>query len=103
MVLGLAGAGNIGVVLDSLFAPRLATVYGWPNIFGLAVIPAVVVFVIYVLVSRERPRTGAPPKKLRDYLALLRDQDAHWFCFYYTVSFAGFVGLASSYIPIFKD
>jgi NNP family nitrate/nitrite transporter-like MFS transporter len=103
MVLGLAGAGNIGVVLDSLFAPRLATVYGWRNVFGLAVIPAVVVFVIYVLVSRESPRTGAPPKRLSDYLALLRDQDAHWFCFYYTVSFGGFVGLASSYVLIFKD
>jgi MFS transporter, NNP family, nitrate/nitrite transporter len=103
MVLGLAGAGNIGVVLDSLFAPRLATVYGWRNVFGLAVIPAVVVLVIYVLVSRESPRTGAPPKRLGDYLALLRDQDAHWFCFYYTVSFGGFVGLASSYVLIFKD
>jgi len=103
MVLGLAGAGNIGVVLDSLLAPRLATVYGWRNVFGLAVIPAVVVFVIYVLISRDSPRTGAPPKQLRDYLSLLRDQDAHWFCFYYTVSFGGFVGLASSYVLIFKD
>ena len=102
VVLGLAGAGNIGVVIDSLLAPRLATVYGWRNVFGLAVIPAVIVFVIYVLVSRESPRT-APPRKLSDYLSLLRDQDAHWFCFYYTISFGGFVGLASSYVLIFKD
>ncbi len=49
---GLAGASNIGVVLDSLLAPRLATAYGWRTVFGLAVIPAVVVLVIYVLVSR---------------------------------------------------
>ena len=102
-VLGLAGAGNIGVVLDSLLAPRLATAYGWRTVFGLAVIPAVVVLVIYVLVSRESPRSGTPPRRLTDYLALLRDQDAHWFCFYYTVSFGGFVGLASSYVLIFKD
>ena len=29
VVMGLAGAGNIGVVLDSLIAPRLAKAYGW--------------------------------------------------------------------------
>ena len=103
MVMGLAGAGNIGVVIDSLLAPRLATAYGWRAVFGLALIPAVVVFLIYVLVSREKPQSGAPPRRFVDYLRLLKDQDAHWFCFYYTVSFGGFVGLASSYVLIFKD
>jgi NNP family nitrate/nitrite transporter-like MFS transporter len=34
---------------------------------------------------------------------LLKDKDAHWFCFYYTVSFGGFVGLASSYVLYFKS
>ena len=29
LVMGLAGAGNIGVVIDSLLAPRLAARYGW--------------------------------------------------------------------------
>jgi len=33
----------------------------------------------------------------------LRTTDAHWFCFYYTVSFGGFVGLASSYVIYFKS
>ena len=41
-------------------------------------------------------------KKVTDYLTLLKDPDAHWFCFYYTISFGGFVGLASSYVLYFK-
>ena len=53
VVMGLAGAGNVGVVLDSLFAPRLAAAYGWKSVFGFALIPAVLVLVIYVLFSRE--------------------------------------------------
>jgi NNP family nitrate/nitrite transporter-like MFS transporter len=38
-VMGLAGAGNIGTVLDALLAPRLAAAYGWKNVFGMALIP----------------------------------------------------------------
>ena len=102
VVMGLAGAGNIGVVLDSLFAPRLAAAYGWKSVFGVALIPAVLVLIVYVLVSREA-RVDVKKKQLADYLHLLKDRDAHWFCFYYTVSFGGFVGLASSYVLYFKS
>jgi len=101
VVMGLAGAGNVGVVLDSLFAPRLAAAYGWKSVFGLAIIPAVLVLVIYVLFSREA-QVEVKKKRLADYFNLLKDKDAHWFCFYYTVSFGGFVGLASSYVLYFK-
>jgi len=38
-----------------------------------------------------------------DYWTLLKQRDAHWFCFYYTISFGGFVGLASSYVLYFKS
>ena len=102
IVMGLAGAGNIGVVLDSLFAPRLAAAYGWRSVFGLALLPAVVVLVTYVVVSKEA-KVEVKRKRLVDYLNLLKDKDAHWFCFYYTVSFGGFVGLASSYVLYFKS
>jgi NNP family nitrate/nitrite transporter-like MFS transporter len=101
VVMGLAGAGNIGVVLDSLFAPRLAAAYGWRSVFGFALIPAVVVLVVYMLFSREAPGE-VKKKRLEDYLHLLKERDAHWFCFYYLVSFGGFVGLASSYVLYFK-
>jgi MFS transporter, NNP family, nitrate/nitrite transporter len=102
VVMGIAGAGNIGVVLDSLFAPRLAQTYGWQAVFGLALIPAVLVLLIYLLFAKEPPNTGRK-REFSDYLNLLKTSDAHWFCFYYTVSFGGFVGLASSYVIYFKS
>jgi len=101
VVMGLAGAGNVGVVLDSLFAPRLAAAYGWKSVFGLAIIPAVLVLIVYMVFSREA-QVEVKKKRLADYFNLLKDKDAHWFCFYYTVSFGGFVGLASSYVLYFK-
>jgi NNP family nitrate/nitrite transporter-like MFS transporter len=101
VVMGLAGAGNIGVVLDSLLAPRLAEAFGWKNVFGFALVPALVVLVCYALFSREAPGE-VKQRKISDYWTLLKDRDAHWFCFYYTISFGGFVGLASSYVIYFK-
>lgn len=97
VVMGLAGAGNIGVVLDSLLAPRLAETFGWKNVFGFALVPALLVLICYAVISKEAPGE-VKKKKLSDYWTLLKDRDAHWFCFYYTISFGGFVGLASSYV-----
>ncbi|HEY1792059.1 MAG TPA: MFS transporter [Opitutaceae bacterium] len=101
MVMGIAGAGNVGTVLDALLAPRLAAAYGWRTVFALALIPAAAVLVTYALFSRNPP-ARAKPRRLARYLSLLSEPDAHWFCFYYTVSFGGFVGLASSYVLYFK-
>src|SRR5947209_5155853 len=39
LALGIAGAGNSGTVVATLFAPRLAEAYGWHAVFGLAIIP----------------------------------------------------------------
>lgn len=101
VVMGLAGAGNIGTVVDALVAPRLAAAYGWHAVFGLMLIPAFLVLLVYAIFSREA-RTDFKKKTIGDYFTLLKDRDAHWFCFYYMVSFGGFVGLASSYVLYFK-
>ncbi len=101
VVMGLAGAGNVGVVIDYLLAPRIAKAYGWQNVFGFALIPALLVFVAYILMAKDAP-VEVKKKKLGDYLNLLKEKDSHWFCFYYTVSFGGFVGLASYYVLYFK-
>jgi NNP family nitrate/nitrite transporter-like MFS transporter len=102
LVMGLAGAGNVGTVLDALFAPRVAAAFGWRTVFGLALIPAILVLVTYVILSKEAS-VAFRKKRLMDYFNLLKERDAHWFCFYYTVSFGGFVGLASSYVLYFKS
>lgn len=100
-VLGLAGAGNIGVVLDALVAPRLANAYGWRAVFGFSLIAAVVVLVVYAVFSREAPME-VKQRKLSDYWQLMRDRDTHWFCFFYTITFGGFAGLAASLVMYFK-
>ncbi len=102
IVLGLAGAGNVGVVIDAILAPRLAAAYGWNTVFGLALIPLLVVLVAYVLASKDAP-VKVPKKSPRDYVKLLREKDAHWFCFFYTISFGGFSGLAGSLIIYFTS
>jgi len=102
LVMGLAGAGNVGVVIDSLFAPRLAQAYGWHSVFGLALIPILAVLAIYTIFSKDAP-VEVKPKRLSDYFELLKQQDAHWFALYYTVSFGGFVGLASSFVLYFTS
>ena len=102
VVMGLAGAGNIGTVIDALFAPRLAAAFGWRAVFGLMLAPAALVLLAYAIFSKEAP-VDFKRKRLKDYFALLKDKDAHWFCFYYTISFGGFVGLASSYVLYFKS
>ena len=93
--LGIAGAGNSGTVLAALFAPSLAQAYGWQNVFGFALIPLIPVFIFYLIVAKDSPECP-PPKPLTEYLKVLRDRDAWWFMFFYSVTFGGFVGLASS-------
>jgi NNP family nitrate/nitrite transporter-like MFS transporter len=100
--LGIAGAGNSGTVLAALFAPGLAAAFGWNNVFGLALIPLAIVFVLYLVLARDSPDCP-PAKPLADYLKILRDRDAWWFMFFYSVTFGGFVGLASSLTIYFND
>lgn len=102
VVLGLAGAGNVGVVIDHLLAPRLAASWGWQSVFGWALIPLALAFVLYAVFSKEPPGEFKR-KKLSDYAKLLAERDAHWFCFFYTISFGGFVGLASAFAIYFTD
>jgi NNP family nitrate/nitrite transporter-like MFS transporter len=93
--LGIAGAGNSGTVLAALFAPSLAAAFGWINVFGLALIPLLAAFIVYVVWAKDSP-TAPPPKGWMEYLEVLRMGDAWWFMFFYSVTFGGFVGLASS-------
>lgn len=99
MALGLAGAGNSGTVLSSLFVPMLAVALGWNNVLGLAAIPLSGVFLFFVMFAKNSPNSP-PAKSLTDYGRVLRQGDAWWLMFFYSVSFGGFVGL-SSFLPIY--
>jgi len=95
VALGIAGAGNSGTVLASLFAPTLAKMVGWQNVIGLAALPLAVAFVVYLIFAKDSP-DQPPPKSLPEYLAVLREPDSWWFMLFYGVTFGGFVGLSSS-------
>lgn len=100
--LGIAGAGNSGTALAALFAPGLAVAYGWNNVFGLALIPLAIALVVYITMAKDAP-DAPPPKSLGQYLSVLKDKDAWWFMFFYSVTFGGFVGMASSLTIYFND
>jgi NNP family nitrate/nitrite transporter-like MFS transporter len=100
--MGIAGAGNSGTVLAALFAPALATAFGWNNVFGLALIPLVLVLIIFAGVARNAPNRP-PAKSTSDYLKALGDRDSWWFMFFYSVTFGGFLGLASTLPGYFHD
>jgi len=96
VVLGIAGAGNIGVVIDFLFAPKIAEIWGWESVFGVGAAMSIVVIIAYAFLAKDAPADvyTARPKKLKDYAKLLKDKDTWWFNLFYAVSFGGFVGFA---------
>jgi NNP family nitrate/nitrite transporter-like MFS transporter len=102
LALGIAGAGNSGTVLASLFAPRLAELFGWRNVFGLALIPVVLTLIAFTLLAKESPNQPKP-KTLLSYLGLFKEVDTLWFSFFYSITFGGFVGLASFLGIFFHD
>ena len=93
MAMGIAGAGNSGTALATLFAPMLAQSLGWHAVFGLALVPIAVTLVLFCLFAKDSP-SQPPPKSLADYVAVLGQKDTWWFCLFYSVAFGGFVGLA---------
>jgi NNP family nitrate/nitrite transporter-like MFS transporter len=97
--MGIAGAGNSGTVLTTLAAPRLAEHVGWHAVFGLALIPVLLVWGAFALLAKEPP-APARPVRARDLREILKERDAWRLCGLYAVTFGSFVGLAS-FLPIF--
>ena len=100
--LGIAGAGNSGTAFAALLAPSLAIAFGWGNVFGIALIPLVLVLIFYGIAAKDSPDCP-PAKPFTAYLAVLKDKDAWWFMFFYSVTFGGFVGLAASLTIYFNS
>ncbi len=99
LVMGIAAAGNIGTVVSTFFGPRLAKTYGWHGVMGLVIIPLAVVLLAFILMAKDSPTRpkGVPVSR---YLAALKRVDIWWFCFFYSITFGGFVGLGS-FLPLF--
>ena len=99
VVMGIAGAGNVGVVLDALLAPTIAETFGWQGVFGFLLIPMLAILVYYAVAAKDAP--GArKPLSLKACGDLLKDPDSRWFMFFYFITFGGFVGLANA-LPLY--
>ena len=104
LAMGIAAVGNSGVLLASLFAPRLAAIFGWHQVFALMLIPVLGTAGLFFWVVQP----VSPSKRLRKsnqpFISLLvrgvQQTSIFWLCGLYGVTFGGFVGL-SSYLPIF--
>jgi NNP family nitrate/nitrite transporter-like MFS transporter len=57
---------------------------------------AITVFIAYFFLAKDAPKEiyQANPKRVKDYIKLLKDKDTWWFSLFYAISFGGFVGIA---------
>jgi MFS transporter, NNP family, nitrate/nitrite transporter len=99
LVMGIAGAGNMGVVVETLTAPWLAEHFGWQNAFGFVLLTLVPTFLFYVIAAKDAP-DERERASWRNYRALLADADSWRFMFFYFITFGGFVGLANA-LPLY--
>lgn len=101
LALGIAGAGNSGTALAALFAPGLAQTHGWQNVIGLAALPLLIAFVVFLIFAKDAPNRPAP-KPISAYFDVLKTRDAWMLMLLYSVTFGGFVGLSSSLTIFFN-
>jgi NNP family nitrate/nitrite transporter-like MFS transporter len=99
LAMGIAGAGNSGTLIATLFGPRLAQAYGWHIVFGIALFPITAVLLVFFLLARNSPAKPAP-KAWSNYSQLLCQRDTWKLCLLYSITFGGFVGM-TSFLPVF--
>jgi NNP family nitrate/nitrite transporter-like MFS transporter len=102
LAMGIAGAGNSGTIIATLSVPRLAERFGWSTAFALAIVPVLLVLVIFFVFAKDSPGDRQPPS-WREYVAVVKDADTVWFSLLYGLTFGGFVGFASFLTTFFHE
>ena len=101
LAMGIAATGNSGVFLATFFAPHLAAHVGWHGVFGLMIVPVLFTAVVFSIIVRESPLPNQSRKNLAaSFHMVFQERFMQWMCFFYGVTFGGFVGF-SSFLPIF--
>jgi NNP family nitrate/nitrite transporter-like MFS transporter len=101
LAMGIAGAGNSGTVLAVLFAPPLATKFGWQTVYGLAAFTMLVPMAVMWFAAKEPP--DREHQTFREHISCLFEKDGWAFSLIYIVTFGGFIGLASFLPTYFYD
>lgn len=98
LAMGIAGAGNSGTVLAVLFAPPLATKYGWQTVYGFAAIVMLIPILVMIIFAKEPP--DREHQTLKEHLSCLFEKDGWVFNLIYIITFGGFIGL-SNFLPTY--
>ncbi len=98
LAMGIAGAGNSGTALAALFAPRLATHYGWQHVYGFAAAMMLLPLIVMIVFAKEPP--DIEHQSLGQHLKCLWEKDGWAFNLVYIITFGGFIGLAT-FLPSF--
>jgi MFS transporter, NNP family, nitrate/nitrite transporter len=102
--LGIYGMGNIGQSVAVFGAPAIVAATGdWRVPFWIYGAVAGVFGLVFLLLARNAP-VKAQPKKVREYLVILKREPIAWvLSLFYFLTFGGFVAL-SIYLPtLLKD
>ena len=103
LVLGVVASGNIGTVLILFFAPRIAALSGWHDVFGWMILPIVLALAVFVLLVRDDRQSRRDQRDAQwwhNVAVMIRHPRAYWLCGLYAVTFGGFVGFCSM-LPLF--
>ena len=103
LAMGIAGAGNSGTLLATLFAPRLAERFGWAAMFGIAMVP--LVLALRGVRAVREGQLQAAGRRL-GAATTRRCSASPTRCgspFLYSLTFGGFVGFASFLTTFFHE
>ncbi|MBL7889793.1 MAG: MFS transporter [Bacteroidia bacterium] len=98
LAMGISGAGNSGTVLAMLFAPPLATKFGWQAVYGMAALFMLIPIIVMIIFAKEPP--DRERQSLKEHLSCLFEKDGWTFNFIYIITFGGFIGL-SNFLPTY--
>ena len=98
LAMGISGAGNSGTVLAMLFAPPLATHYGWQAVYGMAAFFMLLPIIVMIVFAKEPP--DRERQTLKEHLSCLFEKDGWVFNLIYIITFGGFIGL-SNFLPTY--
>lgn len=98
LAMGISGAGNSGTVLAMLFAPPLATKFGWQAVYGMAALFMLIPIIVMIVFAKEPP--DREHQTLKQHLSCLFEKDGWTFNLVYIITFGGFIGL-SNFLPTY--
>ncbi len=98
LAMGIAGAGNSGTALATLFAPVIATHYGYHTAYAVAGFMMLLPFSVMLIFAKEPPDNEH--QSVLEHIRCLWQADGWMFNVVYIITFGGFIGL-SVFLPTF--